>query len=208
MRETRKRRNFSRHFFLEGLAIIFAVFIHDAAFAEPAANPGGERMEKATSTQTFTISSSAFVNLGTIPVQFTGDGKDLSPPLTWSNVPSGTKELALIVDDPDAPTPKPWVHWVIYKIPADQKGLVEGFPPNPTLPEVGGALQGKNTWENSIGYRGPLPPQGHGTHHYHFKLYALGRAIDAKPNLDKEGLLAAIADHTLATAELIGVYQR
>ncbi len=102
--------------------------------------------------------------------------------------PSSARELALIVDDPDAPTPEPWVHWVIYKIPVTTEGLAEGVPPvaQPGFPPT--ALQGKNSW-GSLGYRGPAPPKGHGVHRYFFKLYALGKELDRVEGLDKPGLL-------------------
>lgn len=154
-----------------------------------------------------TINSPAFSHNEPIPRQHTGDGADVSPALAWSGVPDGAQELALIMDDPDAPRPEPWVHWVIYKLPPTLTGLPEGIPTTPTLDEPAGAVQGNNTWP-TIGYRGPLPPPGHGVHHYHFKLYALDAALDAQPELDKDRLLAKMQGHILAEGELIGTYQR
>ena len=154
-----------------------------------------------------TVQSQAFSSGQTIDRQYTGDGKDISPPLSWSNLPAGTKELALIVDDPDAPTPQPWVHWVIYKIPANLTALPEGIATDPKPPQVPGALQGRNSW-SAVGYGGPAPPRGHGVHHYHFKLYALDAPLTVKPALDKQALLQAMAGHILAEGELIGTYQR
>ncbi|HNQ21557.1 MAG TPA: YbhB/YbcL family Raf kinase inhibitor-like protein [Phycisphaerae bacterium] len=154
-----------------------------------------------------TITSPAFTANQRIPIRHTGEGEDISPVLNWTGVPAGAKELALICDDPDAPRAEPWVHWVIYKIAPTATGLPEGIraaekPDNPA-----GALQGKNSWP-TIGYRGPLPPPGHGMHHYHFKLYALDAALNVKPGLDKTQLLAAMKGHVLAEAELIGTYER
>jgi Raf kinase inhibitor-like YbhB/YbcL family protein len=154
-----------------------------------------------------TIKSSAFGPGHAIPKQYTGDGKDLSPPLEWSGIPPGTKELALICDDPDAPTAEPWVHWVLYKIPPSTSVLPEGQPTSATLKEPAGALQGKNSWAR-IGYGGPAPPKGHGTHHYHFKLYALDSGLDLPPAVDKKSLLNAMQGHVLAEGELVGTYQR
>jgi len=154
-----------------------------------------------------TIRSDAFDDGQSIPRRYTEDGDDLSPPLSWSGVPDGTKELALIVDDPDAPRPEPWVHWVAYKIPADVRALPEGIDPSATLDIVTGMLQGKNSW-GTDGYRGPAPPPGHGTHHYHFRLYALGSPLTAAQGLDKGGLLKAMRGHILAQTELVGTYQR
>lgn len=153
------------------------------------------------------IESTAFADGERIPKRFTEDGEDVSPPLTWSGPPAGTKELALICDDPDAPTPQPWVHWVIYKIAAGTGGLPEKVPTPARLSEPPGALQGKNSW-GRIGYGGPAPPRGHGTHHYHFKLYALDAPLDVAPGLNKDRLLAAMKGHILAQGELVGTYQR
>jgi Raf kinase inhibitor-like YbhB/YbcL family protein len=154
-----------------------------------------------------TVRSQAFQEGHAIPKRHTEDGEDLSPPLSWSTVPPGTKELALIVDDPDAPSAEPWVHWLIYKIPAAAAELAEGIPPKESPPTPAGAVQGKNSW-NTPGYRGPAPPRGHGTHHYHFKLYALDAALDLKPGLDKHDLMAAMSGHILGHGELVGTYQR
>ncbi len=154
-----------------------------------------------------TIQSPAFADNAVIPKRFTGDGEDVSPQLRWSDLPDGVKELALIVDDPDAPTPEPWVHWVIYKIPATATGLPENIAKTAALTAPEGALQGKNSWGN-IGYGGPAPPRGHGVHHYHFKLYALDTALSVQSGLTKTQLLAAMTGHILAEGELVGTYQR
>jgi Raf kinase inhibitor-like YbhB/YbcL family protein len=154
-----------------------------------------------------TLQTKAFANGQAIPVRFTGDGADVSPELTWTDPPAGTKELALIVDDPDAPTAEPWVHWVIYKIPADVRTLAEGVPARPALDRPGGTVQGKNSW-GTVGYRGPAPPKGHGTHHYHFRLHALDAPLQAAAGLDKNVLLKLMKGHILAQAEVVGTYQR
>ena len=154
-----------------------------------------------------TIRSDGFADGRAIPRRFGEDGEDLSPPLSWSDLPEGTRELAMIVEDPDAPRAEPWVHWVLYKIPPDTRTLSEGIPPSPTLNVPPGALHGKNSW-GSDGYRGPAPPRGHGTHHYHFRLFALDVPLHAAQGLDKPGLLAAMQGHILAQAELVGTYER
>jgi len=115
--------------------------------------------------------------------------------------------MALIVDDPDAPRPEPLVHWVLYEIPADVRTLNERIPTTPILDDPPRAVQGKNSWGTS-GYRGPAPPRGHGTHHYHFRLYALDAPIAAANGLDKAGLLRTMQGHVLGEAELIGTYER
>ncbi len=155
------------------------------------------------------LQSSAFTQGSPIPKKYTGEGSDVSVPLTWSGVPEGTAELALICDDPDAPRPQPWVHWVIYKIPAATTGLPEALPRQKRLATPSGALQGVNSWNtDNIGYRGPMPPPGHGVHHYHFRLYALDAALPVEPGLSKDELLAVMTGHIIAQAELTGTYQR
>jgi Raf kinase inhibitor-like YbhB/YbcL family protein len=170
----------------------------------PAASSKGAQVMK------IEVISSAFAQGQPIPKKYTGEGEDVSPPIYWKNAPEGTKEFALICDDPDAPTHDPWVHWVIYKIPADVTSLPEGVPQDARLKKPAGALQGKNSWPSgkNVGYRGPFPPPGHGVHHYHFKVYALEAHVVADPGADKKSLLADIQDHILAQGELIGTYQR
>ena len=154
------------------------------------------------------IQSPAFKQNHQIPRKHTGDGEDASPALSWSGVPKDARELALIVDDPDAPTPEPWVHWLLYKIPATATSLPEKIPPALRVPTPAGALQGKNSWPKGIGFRGPAPPKGHGLHHYHFKLYVLDAEIDIEPGVEKAALLSAIEGHVIAEGELVGTYQR
>jgi hypothetical protein len=158
---------------------------------------------------TIQIASSAFTQGHPIPKKHTGEGDDVSPSLSWSNLPQQTKELALICDDPDAPGKEPWVHWVIYKIPAGTKGLPEAVPRKSRLKEPTGTVQGSNSWPaaEATGYRGPMPPPGK-VHHYHFKLYALDAPLDAEPGLDKTALLEKMRGHILAEGELMGTYQR
>jgi Raf kinase inhibitor-like YbhB/YbcL family protein len=153
------------------------------------------------------LSSQAFSAGAAIPKRHTGDGEDLSPPLSWSGLPPETRELALIVDDPDAPSAEPWVHWVIARVPASAPGLEEGIAPKATPSIPAGAAQGKNSW-GTTGYRGPAPPKGHGIHHYHFRLYSLDAPLSLAPGFDKAGLLRAMEKHILAEGELVGTYQR
>jgi len=145
------------------------------------------------------VKSSAFADGGAVPRKYTGEGEDVSPPLSWSNVPEGTKEFALICDDPDAPRPVPWVHWVLYKIPASVRELAEG--------SSGGAREGRNDFGNT-GYGGPMPPPGHGVHHYHFKVYALDTELDLPAGATKDQLLGAMKGHVAAEGELVGTYER
>ncbi len=159
---------------------------------------------------TITLTSTAFQHGQSIPKKHTRDGEDVSPPLIWEGAPDGTKELALICDDPDAPTRQPWVHWLIYKIPPATKSLPEGVAAGARPDKPTGALQGRNSWSSgrTIGYRGPAPPPGHGVHHYHFKLYALDTEMRLNPSIDKKALLDAMRGHILAEGELIGTYER
>ncbi|MCF7855147.1 MAG: YbhB/YbcL family Raf kinase inhibitor-like protein [Candidatus Pacebacteria bacterium] len=145
------------------------------------------------------VKSSAFEANGGIPRKYTGEGEDVSPPLTWEGAPDQAKEFALICDDPDAPMDTPWVHWVLYGIPEDTRSLPEG--------DNVGAEDGENTW-GTAGYGGPMPPPGHGAHHYHFKVYALDARLDLPPGASKDGLLSAMQGHILDQGELIGVYER
>lgn len=155
----------------------------------------------------WTLKSSAFEAAAQIPKRHTGDGEDAAPALSWSEPPAGAKELALIVDDPDAPSPEPWVHWVLYKIPAKLQALPEGIPPARGVTTPSGLLQGKNSW-GSIGWRGPSPPRGHGVHHYRFRLYALDAPLPDKAGLDKRALLEAMKGHVLSETEIVGTYER
>jgi len=170
----------------------------------PDAKESGDRK------MTLEITSSALTQGHPIPKKYTGEGADVSPPLAWSGVPEGTKELALICDDPDAPTKEPWVHWVLYKIPVSVTELPEGLPRKARPKAPPGVLQGKNSWPaaEATGYRGPMPPPGHGVHHYYFKLYALDTSLAAEPGLDKKALIEKIRDHVLAEDALMGTYQR
>ena len=153
--------------------------------------------------KTMQLKSSAFGNGQPIPIKYTGQGKDISPPLEWSEVPAGTKSFAIIADDPDAPVGT-WVHWVIYNIPSDLTKLDENVPTKETLSN--GAKQGINDF-GKIGYGGPMPPPGK-PHRYYFKLYALDTMVNLKPRATKQDLLKAMQGHIVGQAELMGTYQR
>lgn len=149
------------------------------------------------------ITSSAFKNSGVIPKKYTCEGEDVSPPLSWSNMPKNTKSFALICDDPDAPTDKPFVHWLVYNLPSTMKHLEE----NASISSIQGALQGKNDFKK-MSYGGACPPKGHGLHHYHFTLYALAIKLDLSAGATKEEVLQAMQGHVLGEAELIGTFER
>ncbi len=152
--------------------------------------------------QGFVLTSTAFEYEDTIPVTYTCDGEDISPPLTWSEPPAGTAAFALIMDDPDAPAGT-WVHWVLYNLPAETRSLPAGIPTDAERPD--GSRHGRNSWRR-LGYGGPCPPRG--THRYYFKLYALDTSLDLPTGATKEDLLQAMEGHILAQAILMGTYSR
>jgi hypothetical protein len=142
------------------------------------------------------LSSSAIPDGATIPTQFTCSGANQSPPLSWSGVPQGTKSLALLLEDPDAPSGT-FIHWIVYDISPSSSG----FKP--------GAAEGKQG-ANSVGkeaYLGPCPPPGN-PHHYHFRLYALDTKPDLGDKPDADALRHAIDGHVIQSAELIGIFGR
>ena len=149
------------------------------------------------------LTSTAFQKETTIPKQYTGDGADQSPPLHWSEPHSGTKSIALICDDPDAPRGT-WVHWVLFNLPPTARELEEGVETTATLGN--GAKQGKNDFGN-IGYGGPAPPKGK-AHRYFFKLYALDVSLDLPSGVTKAQLEGAMKGHILAEGQLMGTYKR
>jgi Raf kinase inhibitor-like YbhB/YbcL family protein len=166
------------------------------AAATPAATAKGE------DKMTLKLTSTAFDEGGAIPVRHTCDGEDISPPLAWSGVPDGTKTLALVADDPDAPRGT-WVHWVVYRLPAAARSLPENLPARETLDD--GTRQGKNDFQK-VGYGGPCPPSG--THRYYFKLYALDTDLTLPSAATKDQLLKAMDGHILVQCELMGRYKR
>jgi Raf kinase inhibitor-like YbhB/YbcL family protein len=151
----------------------------------------------------FKLTSSAFREGQAIPIDYTGDGSDRSPPLSWSAPPPGTASLALICEDPDAPRGT-WTHWVLYNLPADVRELAEGQSPGGDIMNEAG--QGKNDF-GKLGYGGPAPPRGK-PHRYFFKLYALDTTLKLPAGATRAELLSAMKGHVLAEAECMGTYQR
>lgn len=154
-------------------------------------------------TMAMEIKSSAFKAQEKIPTKYTCDGADVSPPLSWTDVPEKTQSLTLISDDPDAPVGT-WVHWVIYDLPPDTRELPEGVAKKDVLEN--GAKQGITDFKR-VGYGGPCPPPGP-THRYFFKLYALDTKLGLPPRATKRDVEKAIKGHVLAQAELVGLYRR
>ena len=168
--------------------------------------PAAEVITSGGGTMSLKIFSNSFSNNATIPSSHTCDGNDISPSLSWSGVPPGTKSLLLIVDDPDAPDPAApkmtWVHWLLYNIPPTVTGLAKGVLPQ-ELPA--GTLQGRNDWKRT-GYGGPCPPIGR--HRYFHKLYALDVVLPELSAATKQELEEAMQDHILAKAILVGTYEK
>jgi Raf kinase inhibitor-like YbhB/YbcL family protein len=154
----------------------------------------------------FSLFSPSFQEGAHIPIRHTCEGEDLSPALSWSGLPPGTRSLALVVDDPDAPDPKApkmtWVHWILYDLPPDATGLKEAVG-RAGLPT--GTRQGVNDWKRT-GWGGPCPPIGR--HRYFFKLYALDATLGDLGSPAKPKLEAAMKGHVLAEARLMGTYEK
>jgi hypothetical protein len=148
------------------------------------------------------VTSTAFEEGGMIPRKHTCDGEDISPALAWTGIPEGTKSIALICDDPDAPMGT-WVHWVLFNLPPDTRGLPENVPSDSTLKR--GGQHGRNDFRKT-GYGGPCPPGG--THRYYFKVYALETMVGLTPGATKKDLEKAMEGHILAEGQLMGKYTR
>lgn len=157
----------------------------------------GAVSKEAVKMSTFSMQSPVFKDSTPIPKLYTCDGKDINPPLAIQNVPDGTKSLALIVDDPDAPAGI-WVHWVVWNIEPATQQIAENSVP-------AGAVQGMNSFKKTS-YGGPCPPSG--THRYFFKLYALDARLDLKNNATKQDVEKAIQGHILGQAQTMGLYKR
>ena len=157
------------------------------------------------------LKSVSFSLMGLIPKRFSGEGEDISPEFQWSEVPEGAKSFALICEDPDAPVgpgkDHPFIHWVVYNIPENITYLPEGLIQAERVQLPVFVDQGKNSF-GKIGYSGPMPPEGHGMHHYHFTLFALDTAPGVPPGLTKAKLMKFIKPHIIAIAEAVGLYER
>ena len=184
-----------RKFLFLLVSLVFLCFFEGTPDRGYAKTRGGSKMA-------ITFTSTAFTEGSMIPTDYTCDGKDVSPPMAWAGVPEGTKSLAIICDDPDAPVGT-WVHWVLFDIPATVNELPQGMPSDKLLEN--GAKSGINDFRK-FGYGGPCPPGG--THRYYFKLYALDIELTQRPGLTKAELLEAMKGHILAQGELMGRYKR
>jgi len=173
-------------------------------FAFPVLLPAAEMED------TITVGSTAFEHHGMVPLAYSAYGDNTVPQISWSNLPEGTEQMALIMDDPIAPTPQPFVHWVAYNIPAGASALPEGLSKEAQVTGVAG-LEGMINGVNGLrqtGYFGPRPPVDGKLHAYHFRLYALDAALALPAGLNKAALLEAIDGHILATGMLMGHYEQ
>ncbi|WP_255194985.1 YbhB/YbcL family Raf kinase inhibitor-like protein [Halorarius litoreus] len=153
------------------------------------------------------LTSPAFDDGATIPSKFTCDGADRSPELAIGGVPQGTEAFALLVDDPDAPSAAPFVHWVLFDVPGDTRTIPGDVPTGDRVTSLDGAGQGRNGF-GSLGYRGPCPPRGDGPHTYRFRLFALDAMTGLDPGATRDELLGAVENHTVARTTLTGTYER
>ena len=151
------------------------------------------------------LSSEAFPDEGRIDLRHSGYGENLSPPLRWTPV-AGAGAYAIVLEDPDAPTEKPFVHWMIWNIPGQVTSLSEGVPNNAELVSPQGAIQGRND-NDSAGYFGPHPPPGHGVHHYHFQIFALDGPLGLHADADLRALTNAMQGRVIADGELMATYE-
>jgi hypothetical protein len=168
-----------------------------ASGCQTSESPQAEALTEGETTMTLAITSLAFREGETIPVEYTCNGQNISPPLAWSGLPPDTQTLALIADDPDAPAGT-WVHWVVYNLP----GSTAELPAGVQNPGVDGMNSSRKT-----GYSGPCPPAGK-AHRYFFKLYALDTTLVLEPGANKAELEKAIRGHVLAEGQLMGTFSR
>jgi Raf kinase inhibitor-like YbhB/YbcL family protein len=173
------------------------------------AGPSATTAAAQAAPATLVVESARMKSGEPMPKDFTPDGRNVSPPLAWRDVPPGTKAFAVVCADFGAGLPPPWVHWVIYNIPGTATGLPENVPIDPAAampPEITGATQGLNGWKRAI-YRGPAPPAGT-THIYYFTVYALDADLKLTPNLTRAELLAAMKGHIIGQGEIVPTYER
>jgi Raf kinase inhibitor-like YbhB/YbcL family protein len=180
-----------------GYAVVVGVFVLGACSSSSSRSTRGQTTSAAP--QTIQVTSAAFRDGETIPTEFTCSGADRSPPLRWAGVPSGAVEVALIVDDPDAPGGT-FLHWALFALPPGNGGVEAG-----TVPQ--GARQGKNGF-GKVGYGGPCPPKGDPPHHYRFTVYGLSRKVDRPDGAPGEDVRRDAEAAAIATGRLIGLFGR
>ncbi len=181
---------------------VFTVLMVSVLILGCASKKESESEGKVEGVMELPVTSSAFGEGEMIPAKYTADGANVSPPLAWNSIPEGTKSIALICDDPDAPMGT-WIHWVMYNLPGDLTGLPENVPSGENPPT--GGKHGITDF-GTYGYGGPAPPSG--THRYFFKIYALDTVLNLNEGITKAQLEQAMQNHILDKAELIGLYKR
>ena len=166
--------------------------------------PLASRREELHSKTEMTVSSRSIT--GAIPAMHSEYADGVSPEISWNRI-AAAKTYAVIVEDPDAKSVQPFVHWVAWNIPPEVTTLPEGLQEQPRLTEPEGLLQGR-TSRGNVGYFGPRPPVGDPPHHYHFQVFALDRALDVPAGAERDDVLKAMAGHVVAAGELVGTYQQ
>jgi Raf kinase inhibitor-like YbhB/YbcL family protein len=161
---------------------------------------------KAEGNETLEITSPAFKTGDRLDLRYSAYGQNISPALAWAKGPENTKSYVILMEDPDAASPKPVVHWILYNVPPDVTELREGIPGSAALSLPKSAMQGTNS-HGSVGYFGPRPPAG-GDHHYHFQLFALDTTLDLKPGASRKDMLEAMEGHVLAEGEIVGLFKK
>jgi Raf kinase inhibitor-like YbhB/YbcL family protein len=174
-------------------------------------NGGGAALasarEETRTSATLSVTSAAFAPGASIPMPYSAYGENFSPALAWSGAPSGTKSFVLMMEDPDAKTPKPFVHWLLFNLPPQTTSLPEAMPSPLRLTQPEGAQHGLNS-RGHAGYFGPRPSAGDPPHHYHFQVFALDTMLAVPPGADRDAVLAAMKGHVIARGEHVGLYQR
>ncbi|MFH1319672.1 MAG: YbhB/YbcL family Raf kinase inhibitor-like protein [Bacteroidota bacterium] len=188
-----------KHFNNTSPLVIIALICYSCAFSQTTPDKMSVKGDPGGKTKIH-IKSNVFAHEGMIPSKYTCDGENVSPPFSWGHTPEGTKSIAIINNDTDAPMGT-WVHWVIYNIPPDITGLPENVPAKKALEN--GAIQGINDFK-SIGYGGPCPPSG--THRYYFKIYALDKVLELKAGATTKELLEAMEKHIIGEGAFMGKY--
>jgi Raf kinase inhibitor-like YbhB/YbcL family protein len=152
------------------------------------------------------VTSSSAASTGPLPLVHSDYGEKISPALQWTGVPAAARSLAVVMEDPDAQEPKPFVHWLLYNLPASVTSLPEALPGLPRLPELEGALQGRNS-KGTIGYYGPRPRKTDPAHRYHFQIFAVSEMLSLYPSASREALLGALGGRVIAAGELVVTFQ-
>lgn len=175
-------------------------------------NAGGEASQAIMLKQTETdgplilhVRSDAFDQGDEIPLRYTAYGENISPVLAWSGAPDTEKSQVVVVEDPDA-GPTPFVHWIVYGIPAGVTRLPANIPPGPRVSDPAGAMQGVNS-KGATAYFGPRPPKDDPAHHFHFQVFALDTPLHLSPGASRQDLLKVMNGHVVAKGELVGTYR-